>query len=58
MSFDKSRGKWKASIKLNGKTVLNKKYESELLAIEAVIEAYNTNNITLHYSHKKFLGLI
>ena len=58
VSFDKSRGKWKASIKLNGKTVLNKRYESELLAIEAVIEVYNTNNIPLHYSHKKFLGLI
>jgi hypothetical protein len=55
VSFDKSRNKWTGSILFNGKKLLGKRFDSEVLAVEAVIKVYIDNNIPLHYSHKKYL---
>ena len=55
VSFDKSRNKWIGSVFHNGKKLFGKRYDTEYLAVDAVIKTYLENNIPLHYSHKKYL---
>ena len=55
VSFDKYRNKWIGSVFFQGKRIFGKRFSSEILALEAVIEVYTSNNLPLHYSHKKYL---
>ena len=55
VSFDKSRNKWVASVFFKGNKILGKRYDTEELAVEALMKVYADNNIPLHYSHKKYL---
>lgn len=55
VSYDKSRKKWKATIKLKGISYLNKRYSTENEAIEAVINKYTELGIELHYTHKEYI---
>lgn len=55
VSYEKSRDKWKATIKLKGTSHLNKRYNTENEAVEAIINKYTELGVELHYTHKKYL---
>ena len=54
VSYDKSRGMWKASVH-KGSTILNRRFKTEEEAVEAVIECYTHIGRTLHHSHKMYI---
>jgi len=55
VSYDKSRSKWKANIYHKGKIILNKRFNTEYKAVEAVIKKYLKLSIKLHYTHKEYI---
>lgn len=57
VSYDKSRNKWKATLKLKGVSYLNKRFNNETEAVEAIIKKYLELKIELHYTHKEYLQL-
>lgn len=55
VSYDKSRGKWRADAKHNGNTIISKRCDTEDEAVMLVIQSYVDNNKPLHRTHKKYL---
>lgn len=52
VSFDTTREKWKAYIIFKGVTILNKRFDTEIEAVRAVILKYKEVGRPLHFSHK------